>query len=84
NRDEDVFDRADEYDLSRRTDDLVSFGIARHYCLGAPLARLEASIALGELVRRVEDYDIDPDRARRVHSVNVRGFESLPTTVKVR
>jgi cytochrome P450 len=84
NRDDDVFPDAARYDLGRDTSELVSFGVARHFCLGASLARLEARIALAELVRRVEDYDVDPDGARRVHSVNVRGFESLPTTVKVR
>jgi cytochrome P450 len=84
NRDDAVFPDAARYDLGRDTSELVSFGVGRHFCLGASLARLEARIALAELVRRVEDYDADPDGARRVHSVNVRGFESLPTTVKVR
>jgi cytochrome P450 len=84
NRDEEVFPDAASYDIGRDTTEMVSFGVGRHFCLGASLARLEARVALGELVRRVEDYDVDPDRARRVHSVNVRGFESLPTTVKVR
>ena len=84
NRDEAVFPDPDRYDLRRDTAELVSFGVGRHFCLGAALARLEARVALGELVRRVEDYHVDPERARRVHSVNVRGFESLPTTVKVR
>lgn len=84
NRDDVVFPDAARYDLARDTSELVSFGVARHFCLGASLARLEARIALAELVSRVEDYDVDPDGAKRVHSVNVRGFESLPTTVKVR
>lgn len=84
NRDENVFADAATYDISRDTSELVSFGVGRHFCLGASLARLEARVALQELVRRVDEYDIDPDGARRVHSVNVRGFESLPTTVKVR
>ena len=84
NRDEDVFPDAARYDLGRDTSEMVSFGVARHFCLGASLARLEARIALAELVARVKDYDVEPDGAKRVHSVNVRGFESLPTTVKVR
>jgi cytochrome P450 len=84
NRDDDVFPDASRYDLDRDTSELVSFGVARHFCLGASLARLEARIVLAELLRRVEDYDVDPEGAKRVHSVNVRGFESLPTTVKVR
>jgi hypothetical protein len=84
NRDQRVFPDPDRYDIDRDTTEMVSFGAARHFCLGAPLARLEARIALGELVRRVRDYDVDETGARRVHSVNVRGFESLPTTVEVR
>ncbi|MCI0347620.1 MAG: cytochrome P450, partial [Chloroflexi bacterium] len=84
NRDPRVFVDPDRYDLDRDTAEMVSFGVGRHFCLGAPLARLEARIALAELVRHVRDYDIDPDGARRVHSVNVRGFESLPTSVVLR
>jgi cytochrome P450 len=86
NRDERVFDRPDVYDLDRPEPQLqlASFGFGRHFCLGASLARLEARVALEELVARVADYEIDPDGIRRVHSVNVRGFASLPTTVRPR
>ncbi|WP_202638282.1 cytochrome P450 [Bailinhaonella thermotolerans] len=83
NRDPRVFPDPDRYDLTRDTSQLVSFGSGRHFCLGASLARLEARVALTELVRRVRTYDIDPEGARRVHSANVRGFATLPTTVKV-
>ena len=83
NRDERVFPDAGRYDLDRDTTELVSFGIGRHYCMGASLARLEARIVLDELVRRVRDYDVDEAGARRVHSVNVRGFGRLPTTVEL-
>jgi len=85
NRDETVFDGADRYDIDRdsRTK-LVSFGSGRHVCLGAALARLEARVGLEELVARVADYDVDEDAARRVHSINVRGFAALPTTVTAR
>ncbi len=84
NRDADVFPDADRYDLARDTSEMVSFGAARHFCLGAPLARLEARVALNEIVQRVRSYEVDAARARRVHSVNVRGFASLPMTVEVR
>ena len=43
-----------------------------------------ARASLEELVARIASYEIDPTGARRVHSVNVRGFETLPTTVVVR
>ena len=84
NRDERVFAEADRYDLDRDTSRLVSFGSGRHFCMGAPLARLEARIGLTELVERVATYDIDPDGIERVHSINVRGLASLPTTVTLR
>ena len=84
NRDERVFPDGDRYDLDRDTRALVSFGSGRHFCMGAPLARLEARIALGELVARVASYDIDPDGIVRVHSINVRGLAALPTSVVVR
>ena len=52
--------------------------------MGASLARLEAHVALEELLNVVADWDIDEAAASRVHSVNVRGFHTLPTTVTVR
>jgi cytochrome P450 len=84
NRDGSVFPDPDRYDLDRDTSKLVSFGSGRHFCMGAPLARLEARVALGELVARVSDYDVDPSGIERVHSVNVRGLAALPTTVALR
>jgi cytochrome P450 len=84
NRDERVFAEPDRYDLSRDTSDSVSFGMGRHFCMGASLARLEADVVLNEVVSRVADYDIDVARMKRFHSVNVRGFASLPTTVRTR
>lgn len=84
NRDERVFAQADRYDLDRperERQQIASFGFGRHFCLGASLARLEARVCLEELVARVAHYDIDPAGIRRVHSVNVRGFAALPTTV---
>jgi len=84
NRDPEVFPDPDRYDLARDTTRSISFGGGRHFCLGAPLARLEARIVLEELVARVADYEVDAGGARRVHSINVRGFAALPTTVTPR
>ncbi len=84
NRDESVFPDAERYDLDRDTSRLVSFGSGRHFCMGAPLARLEARVALTELVGRVATYDVDPAGIERVHSINVRGLAALPTTVTLR
>jgi cytochrome P450 len=84
NRDPRVFDDPDDYRIGRDTRQTASFGVGRHFCLGASLARLEARVSLQVLLDRVADYDIDQASARRVHSVNVRGFMSLPTTVTPR
>jgi cytochrome P450 len=87
NRDERVFEQPDVYDLDRnRGDDrqIASFGFGRHFCMGASLARLEARVALEEMMARVRAWDIDESGIVRVHSVNVRGFAALPTTVQAR
>jgi cytochrome P450 len=85
NRDPRAFPHADRYDLDRDTSaQIVSFGGGPHFCLGAHLARLEARIALTELVDRVARYDIDAESAQRVHSTNVRGFATLPIRVEAR
>ena len=84
NRDDAVFTEPDTYDLDRDTKDLISFGGGRHFCMGAALARLEARVALSELLDRVKDYDIDEAGLVRVHSINVRGLAAVPTTVTPR
>jgi len=87
NRDERVFSRPDEYDILRDGDELaqhLSFGGGRHFCLGANLARLEARVALTTLVERVRSVDVAHDRCTRVHSLNVRGFSSVPVSVETR
>ncbi|MBF6214649.1 cytochrome P450 [Nocardia puris] len=84
NRDPEVFDAADAFDLDRDTSRALVFGSGRHHCLGANLAQLELRIALGEIASTITDYEIDPANLRRIHSSNNRGFASLPTTVSVR
>ena len=83
NRDERVFTSPTVYDIRRdqaERGQILSFGIGRHFCLGANLARLEARVVLSSLVRRVERFDVHLDRALRVHSTSVRGFARLPVT----
>ncbi|HVB45836.1 MAG TPA: cytochrome P450 [Streptosporangiaceae bacterium] len=82
NRDSRAFADPDRYELDRDTSALISFGAGRHYCLGANLARLEAQIALTEFAAKVARYRVDESAAQRVHSVNVRGFATLPVQVE--
>jgi len=85
NRDSLVFPDPDNYRITRPENaNLLSFGFGRHFCLGASLARLETRVVLEEVVAAVRDYDIDPEGTRRVHSINVRGFATLPMSVVAR
>lgn len=81
NRDPEVFDRPEVFDLNRDTGDALVFGSGRHHCLGANLGLLELRIALQEITARTADFEIDPAGLRRIHSSNNRGFSALPTTV---
>jgi cytochrome P450 len=78
NRDARVFPDPDRFDIYRDTSEMLSFGYGIHFCLGAALARLEGRIALEEVQARFPDYEIDTNRLRRIHSVNVRGFAAMP------
>ncbi|MEU5884966.1 cytochrome P450 [Spirillospora sp. NPDC047279] len=78
NRDPEVFEEPDRYDLGRDTSAVISFGSGPHFCLGASLARLEARVTLQELTARVTGFELDMAGARRRHSPYVRGFAALP------
>ncbi len=80
NRDESVFENADTLDITRRPNRHVAFGMGAHYCLGAPLARLEGTIALQHLVRRfpVMKLAVPEEQLRWRGSVGLRGLEALP------
>ncbi len=84
NRDSEVFDDGDTYRIDRADKgNLASFGAGVHFCLGAHLARLEATIALREFSARVRRYGLAETGIERVHSTNVRGFAHLPVQVEV-
>ena len=87
NRDERVFSDPTVFNLYRdkaEVSQILSFGTGRHFCLGANLARLEARVVLSELVRQVSDFEVHADRAVRVHSTSVRGFASVPISLRQR
>nr|WP_198428224.1 cytochrome P450 [Nocardia bovistercoris] len=81
NRDPEVFDDPDGFDLDRDTGAALIFGSGRHHCLGSNLGLLELRVALQEIASTVADYEIDDERAARIHSSNNRGFAHLPTSV---
>src|SRR4029077_3918224 len=56
NRDEEVFERPDEFDIRRRNNRHLAFGFGPHYCLGASLASLEAQIAVDALLEHTRSF----------------------------
>jgi len=81
NRDERHFDEPDRFDIHRKAAGHLTFGRGAHFCLGAPLARLEGRIALDEVLNRFPKWDIDIDNARRSRTSTVRGWDSMPAVV---
>ena len=81
NRDERHFDDPDRFDIHRRPGGLLTFGRGAHFCLGAPLARLEGRVALEEVLKRFPTWEVDIDNARRSRTSTVRGWDSMPTII---
>lgn len=77
NRDEAVFDRADELLVDRDPNPHLGFGVGEHYCLGAHLARLEIRILLEELVPRLEHVEL-AGPVERTAAAFVGGIKHLP------
>jgi cytochrome P450 len=76
NRDETVFERADELDLTREQNPHIGFGAGIHFCLGAPLSRIEMSVSLPLLFERFPDLSLAKEPKRRPTFV-LRGYESV-------
>lgn len=76
NRDETVFDRADELDLTREQNPHIGFGAGIHFCLGAPLSRIEMSASLPLLFERFPALSLKETPIRRPTFV-LRGYESI-------
>ena len=78
NRDGRQFEEPDRFVPDRRPNQHLAFGHGTHYCLGAPLARLEARVAFEELFDRVERLELAEADLQPTRSSFVYGVESLP------
>ncbi len=76
NRDPERFPNPDAVDISRSENPHIAFSLGVHYCLGAPLARMELQIAFATLMRRFPDLALAQEPQYR-DSVVIRGLESL-------
>ncbi|OBK74285.1 cytochrome P450 [Mycobacterium sp. 1274761.0] len=81
NRDERHFDNPDKFDIHRKPGGHLTFGRGAHFCVGAPLARLEGRVALEEVLKRWPEWEIDMAGARRSRTSTVRGWDSMPAVV---
>jgi cytochrome P450 len=84
-RDPSRFPAPDTLDLARRDNPHIAFGLGIHYCVGAPLARLEAQYALSALLRRLPDVTLaaDPAELRWRGGLIMRGLRQLPVEFSV-
>ncbi len=80
NRDETQFDQPDRLDITRAPNRHLAFGHGIHYCLGAPLARLEGQIAINTLLRRMPDLRlaVPSDAVVWRSGMLMRSLEALP------
>jgi cytochrome P450 len=77
-RDPAQFPDPDRLDLTRGDNRHIAFGWGIHFCLGAPLARLEGQIAIDALVRRLPRLELVDDKAEYRQSLTLRGLKTLP------
>jgi cytochrome P450 len=81
NRDPEAFADPDRLDVGRGDNHHLSFGFGTHFCLGAPLARLEGEIAFRALLDRFPRLELAGDAVRYRPNPFLRGLEALPVRV---
>ncbi|HEV8437708.1 MAG TPA: cytochrome P450 [Methylomirabilota bacterium] len=82
NRDPRNFDEADRVNIRREPNRHIAFGYGLHFCVGAPLARLEAQIAIPALLRHLPELRLTTDALPWLDSLVFRGVRSLPLTFR--
>jgi len=80
NRDPAHFPDPDRLDVSRPDNRHIAFGFGIHFCLGAPLARLEGQITLGTLLHRLPRLALSTERPEWRESQVLRGLKALPVS----
>ena len=81
NRDPAHFPDPDRLDVARKENRHIAFGFGIHFCLGAPLARIEGQVAIGTLLRRMPALKLVSDKPEWRESSVLRGLKTLPVTI---
>ena len=85
NRDPSVFDRAEDFDVTRQPNNHIAFGFGTHFCLGAALARTEIRIFFEEFLRRVQSFQVAPGTDPiEMPNAFVYGLKALPLEMRFR
>jgi cytochrome P450 len=82
NHDPEQFEDPERFDVTRTPNNHLGFGFGIHHCLGAPLARMEAQVALTSLVSRAPQLALTVDDVAYTNNVVLRGMESLPVAMR--
>ncbi|CTQ60455.1 cytochrome P450 [Roseibium album] len=82
NRDPGRFENADVLDIARPANAQFTFGGGAHFCIGAPLARLEAQIAFSRFLEKYPQIELAGEPEWRLDRMNARGLGRLPVKVK--
>ena len=82
NRDERVFADPDRFDIHRTHNEQIAFGHGIHFCLGAPLARLEGKVALGIMIERFAELRVTPGTTLELYPRGILGAKRLPVTAR--
>jgi cholest-4-en-3-one 26-monooxygenase len=83
NRDEDVFENSNGFNIQREPNNHLAFGIGEHFCLGASLARLELQAMFRQLAGRIEDVEI-AGPIQRMRSSLVGGIKHMPIRYRMK
>ncbi len=84
NRDPSIFERPEVFDLARDPNEHLAFGYGIHFCIGAPLARLEASTAISSVLERFPQLALADPGLKPLYrgSLFLRGLSALPMKIR--
>ena len=81
NRDPRAFEDPDRVDITRSPNNHLTFNYGPHFCMGAPLARLEGQVAIGEVLRRLPGITLAAEGYDYMDTMIMRGVRSMPVSI---